>query len=153
MGIGVFLFSASCVVMGFTSDFWQLVVLRMGIALGEAVCRPAASSLIAEKFGWDPFHFKLRVLLSLVISSPESRGVATGIFSWGVYFGYGLAYIYGKYLTQADILGEGWRASYVIGGAPGVVIALAMLFTLRYTQPYTVFWKKKPNLQETKKFE
>ena len=80
-------------------------------------------------------HFKLRVLLFLLISSPESRGVATGIFSWGVYFGYGLAYIYGKYLTQADILGEGWRASYVIGGAPGVVIALAMLFTLRYIEP------------------
>ena len=83
-----------------------------------------------------PFNFIIRDLL---VFSPESRGVATGIFSWGVYFGYGLAYIYGKYLTQADILGEGWRDSYVIGGAPGVVIALAMLFTLRYTQPYNVF--------------
>ena len=31
---------------------------------------------------------------------PDSRGVANGIFSWGIYFGYGLAYIYGKYLTR-----------------------------------------------------
>ena len=33
-------------------------------------------------------------------SSADSRGVANGIFSWGIYFGYGLAYIYGKYLTR-----------------------------------------------------
>ena len=43
--------SVSCVLMGVSQEFWQLVVLRMGIALGEAVCRPAASSMIAEKFG------------------------------------------------------------------------------------------------------
>jgi len=116
MGIGVLLFSASCVVMGFAQDFWQLVVLRMGIALGEAVCRPAASSMIAEKFG------------------PESRGMANGIFSWGVYFGYGLAYIYGQYLTKADVLDQGWRSSYVIGGAPGIVIGLLILLTLRETR-------------------
>ena len=47
---GIILFSVCCVVMGFAQEFWQLVVLRVGIALGEAVCRPAASSLIAEKF-------------------------------------------------------------------------------------------------------
>ena len=49
--------------------------------------------------------------------------MANGIFSWGVYFGYGLAYIFGIYLTDLDVLGYGWRASYVIGGAPGILIA------------------------------
>ena len=51
MGVGICLFSVSCILMGVSNRFWQLVVLRMGIALGEAVCRPAASSLIAELFG------------------------------------------------------------------------------------------------------
>ena len=51
MGLGISLFSLSCILMGISNSFWQLVVLRMGIALGEAVCRPAASSLIAEMFG------------------------------------------------------------------------------------------------------
>jgi len=115
-GIGIILFSVCCVVMGFAQDFWQLVVLRVGIALGEAVCRPAASSLIAERF------------------SAENRGVANGIFSWGIYFGYGLAYIYGKYLSEADILGQGWRASYVIGGGPGIVIGVLILLILRETR-------------------
>ena len=57
--------------------------------------------------------------------------MANGIFSWGIYFGYGLAFIYGRYLSKADILGFGWRAAYVIGGAPGILIALAILFTIR----------------------
>ena len=51
MGLGISLFSVSCILMGISDSFWQLVVLRMGIALGEAVCRPAASSMIAEMFG------------------------------------------------------------------------------------------------------
>ena len=60
--------------------------------------------------------------------------MANGIFSWGIYFGYGLAYIYGKYLSEADILGQGWRASYVIGGAPGIVIGVLILLILRDTR-------------------
>lgn len=113
MGVGIMVFSLSCILMGISNAFWQLIVLRMGIALGEAVCRPAASSLIAEIF------------------SPDNRGVANGIFSWGVYFGYGMAYIFGIYLTEANILDYGWRASYVIGGAPGILISLAVLFTIK----------------------
>jgi len=113
MGVGILVFSTSCVLMGISNAFWQLIVLRMGIALGEAVCRPAASSLIAEIF------------------SPDNRGVANGIFSWGVYFGYGMAYIFGIYLTKANVLDYGWRSSYVIGGAPGILIALAILITIK----------------------
>ncbi len=28
------------------------------------------------------------------------RGLANGIFSWGVYYGYGLAFVFGIYITQ-----------------------------------------------------
>ncbi len=63
------------------------VILRMGIAAGEAVCRPTSGSLLADLF------------------SPSGRGLANGIFSWGVYYGYGLAFVIGIYMTQADILG------------------------------------------------
>jgi hypothetical protein len=33
---------------------------------------------------------------------PSARGLANGIFSWGVYYGYGLAYVVGIYLTQVS---------------------------------------------------
>ena len=70
MGAGVVVFSASLFLMGFANSYWQLVLLRMGIAAGEAVCRPVAGSLLFELF------------------SPSGRGLANGIFSWGVYYGY-----------------------------------------------------------------
>ena len=68
----------------------------------------------------DNYHFR-----------PDSRGVANGIFSWGVYFGYGLAYIFGIYLTDLDVLGYGWRASYVIGGAPGILVAALIFLAIK----------------------
>ena len=57
--------------------------------------------------------------------------MANGIFSWGVYFGYGLAYIFGIYLTDLNVLGYGWRASYVIGGAPGIIVGILIFLTIR----------------------
>ena len=60
---------AGCVTFqlsGVSSQYWQLVLLRMLTAAGEAALRPAGGSLIAELF------------------PPDQRGIANGIFSWGV---------------------------------------------------------------------
>lgn len=35
MAVGFLLFSLSCFLMGFSSSYWQLVILRMGIAAGK----------------------------------------------------------------------------------------------------------------------
>ena len=55
-------------------------------AAGEAVCRPISGGLIADVF------------------SPNARALANGVFSWGVYFGYGLAYVIGINLTSAGTI-------------------------------------------------
>ena len=99
--------------MGLATAYWQLVVLRMLIAAGESVCRPMASAVIADLF------------------SASARGVANGIFSWGVYLGFGLAFVLGINLTAADLLGRGWRAVYVVAGAPGLLAAATILLALR----------------------
>jgi len=116
--VGMFVFSSACLLMGFSTEFWQLVVLRMCIALGEAVCRPAATSIIADLF------------------SPNSRGVANGVFSWGIYFGYGMAFFFGITMIDFDsdvsiYKGEEWRTSYILAGAPGMVIAILIFFTIK----------------------
>lgn len=113
MACGVFVFSISLFLMGFAKTYWQLVVLRMGIAAGEAVCRPVSGSIIFEIF------------------SPAGRGLANGIFSWGVYFGYGLAFVFGIYLTDADILGYGWRSVYVGSALPGLIIAVLIALLMQ----------------------
>ena len=58
-------------------------------------------------------------------------GVANGVFSWGVYLGFGLAFVLGINLTQADLLGHSWRSTYVVSGVPGLVVAALILITLR----------------------
>jgi len=50
MAMGVIVFSLSLFLMGFSTSYWQLVLLRMGIAAGEAVCRPVAGSMLFELF-------------------------------------------------------------------------------------------------------
>lgn len=35
----------------------------------------------------------------------EKRGLALGIFNWGIYFGYGLSYAFGNFVTRANITG------------------------------------------------
>lgn len=50
-----------------------------------------------------------------------------GIFSWGVYLGYGFSFLFGIYLTQLDVAGYGWRSTYVLAAMPGFCLSLALL--------------------------
>ena len=48
----------------------------------------------------------------------STRGVANGIFSWGVYIGYGMTFLLGNYVGKMQLFGdyvEGWRAAFIIG--------------------------------------
>ena len=85
------------------------------------------------------------------IFTASHRGVANGIFSWGVYYGYGLAFVFGEicekiisrykqwsqcpssgiYITKADLLGYGWRAPYVLAALPGLLVSVLILLTFR----------------------
>jgi hypothetical protein len=52
--------------------------------------------------GMDPrirIHAKMSWIRNTGSSFPY-RGLANGIFSWGVYYGYGLAFVFGIYITQ-----------------------------------------------------
>ena len=92
LGLGLALCSAACASHALATKYWHLVLGRMAVAAGEAVLRPLAGALLAEAF------------------LPSSRGLANGIFSWGVYWGYGLAFLLGIDVTSMNILGLGWRA-------------------------------------------
>jgi len=82
------LFSLLTILMGVAQDVWQLVVLRMGIAFGEAACQVIPVSLVP------------------IILPKSLHGTALGIVNWGIYFGYGLSYVVGNYVPALDILGQ-----------------------------------------------
>lgn len=58
---------------GFAASLGQLFLCRMAVGIGEAALIPTALSLIADSF------------------TPAKRGMATGIFTMGVYIGTGLS--------------------------------------------------------------
>lgn len=54
------------------------------------------------------------------------RAFAMSFFNWGIYVGYGLAFIIGIYVTEENIFGKGWKISYYISGAPGILMAFLL---------------------------
>ena len=88
---------------------------------------------------------------------PESRGLANGIFSWGVYWGYGFAFLLGIQVnnkailisapthstqgTQLDMLGYGWRGPYVLAALPGLLTAALIILTLKVKKMSQIFFK------------
>lgn len=103
------LWSVAVALCGMAGSFVQLLLVRIGVAVGEAGCQPPALSLIADHFTRDEMpravsRYKLGWPLALLL----------GFFSAG-------------WLNEF----YGWRATFVILGLPGLVLAALARMTLR----------------------
>jgi MFS family permease len=103
------LWSLMAALCGAAASFAQLFMFRSGVGIGEAGAGPASHSLISDYFR------KLE------------RPVALGIFSLGVPLGTFLGIYLGGILV--DLVG--WRWTFVALGAPGLLLALLVLLTIR----------------------
>ncbi|WP_086786619.1 spinster family MFS transporter [Crossiella equi] len=84
--------------------FWSLLLVRLGVGVGEASYAPAASSLIADLY------------------PPNKRARATGIFMLGLPIGLTLAYFTVGGIAEAF---GSWRAPFLLAAVPGLLLALA----------------------------
>ena len=41
--------------------------------------------------------------------------------------GYGLAFLFGIYITDMDVMGYSWRSTYILAGLPGLVLSPILL--------------------------
>lgn len=103
------LWSAMVAVCGLVSNYGQLLLVRVGVAVGEAGCVPPAQSLISEYF------------------DRAERPKAMAIYSLCGPIALVLGYLAGGWLVEKF----GWRATFVIIGVPGVLIAVLVKYTLR----------------------
>ena len=118
---GVVAWSVSTVLSGFASSFWMLLLLRSGVALGEAVLTPAAVSLIADLF------------------PRERRGLPVAVFTSVAGFMTIGSYVVGAMMV--DLAGavshavglEPWQMTFVFVGLPGLL--LGGIFALTATVP------------------
>jgi MFS family permease len=114
------LMTASC---GLARNFVQMLLLRMGVGVGEASLSPAAYSIITDYF------------------PPKRRATAISVYSMGIYIGSGIAFIVGGLVAGLASAQENWvlplvgstrpwQVVFFIVGLPGVFLSLLM-YTIR----------------------
>lgn len=118
--VGILFWSAATAACGMAKMYWQFLLCRIGVGVGEAALSPAAYSLIADSF------------------PAERRATAISVYSMGVYLGSGLAFLVGGLVIQfasaqgdvtLPVLGEvrPWQLIFLILGVAGVLFTLLML--------------------------
>lgn len=101
--------SAMTMICGAAMNYWQLLLARMMVGVGEAGGAPAALSIIADIF------------------ERGRRATAMSIFALGP----PLATVISLSVGTLIVHEYGWRTTLVVAGMPGVVLALLMLAVIR----------------------
>jgi len=106
------LWSGATALCGLATNFWFLLLARIGTAVGEAGGTPPSQSLISD-------YFPLK-----------ERGTALALYALGVPFGAMLGSGLGGWSNQLF----GWRLTFILIGAPGLLVALLVRLTVREPQ-------------------
>lgn len=117
---GILVWSIMTSLSATARQYWQLLLFRLGVGVGEAALSPAGMSMLADLF---PKHRLAR---------------AIAVYSAGGTIGTGLAYIIGGFMMNlfpaqsslpVPLLGEirGWQMIFLVLGIPGILVALLAL--------------------------
>ena len=117
---GVFVWSVMTMLCGLSRTFWQVLLARMGVGVGEATLGPATISLVGDYFP--------RPTIPLALS----------VFQTGAIMGSGLAFIIGGVVLgvvqdapplQLPVVGPlgAWQQTFLYVGAPGILLAILLL--------------------------
>lgn len=124
IAVGMTMWSAFTALSGFVTNAIQLFVARILVGVGEAAGAAPAQALLSDYFPAD------------------KRATALSIFQGGVYWGSMLGLVVGGLLVDAI----GWRMTFVVVGAPGLLIALVVRLTVR--EPIRGQFEPPRNLEE-----
>jgi predicted MFS family arabinose efflux permease len=103
------IWSAFTVACGLSIKYWQLLLSRMGVGIGEAGGTPPSSAILADYF------------------PAVRRPMAFTVFALGAPIGAWL----GADLAAMSAHAFGWRAAFLVLGVPGIVLGLVVFFTVR----------------------
>ncbi len=120
-------------VTGFTKGYFDLLLARVGVGIGEAGGTPACNAIIAYYFPAD------------------RRSMAMTVFALGAPIG---AWLGSDIAGYVSIL-HGWRSAFLVLGIPGLILALVILLTIKEPQRGrldAVVEEKSPTVMETLRF-
>lgn len=119
--VSVTIWSMATAACGMALHYWQLLLARIGVGVGEAGLNPSATSMLTDLF-------------------PRDRlTTAMAVYSIGATIGSGTAYLFGGMIVDMvaqaptyalPLIGEvrSWQAVFFMIGVPGVALAL-IVFT------------------------
>jgi len=124
--VGVAAWSVMTALSGVVQNYFQLLLARIGIGIGESTITPCAHSMMSDAL------------------PPEKLGRGYAIYQMGSVLGAALAFIVGGgLLGWADqawpngidipLIGSiySWQVVFIILGAPGILIAIIFYFTIQ----------------------
>ena len=126
---GVFIWSLTTALCGLAGKFWQLLILRMGVGLGESALLPSTLSLLTDYF------------------SPKRRATPTSAFLLGAPFGIGLSFVIGGYLlklAEEIAAAPGWQDVMIIGGTAAWQLVLLFLGVVGMLMTLALFTVREP---------
>lgn len=103
------LWSVAVVLCGFATSFLQLVLIRIGVGVGEAGCKPPALSLLSDYF------------------SRAERPGAIAQYELGWPLALTVGYFTAGWINQV----YGWRVTFIALGLPGLLLAGVASLTIR----------------------
>ncbi len=109
LSVALAIWSVMTAACGFAVSFATMFVARMGVGIGEAGGLPSTHALVADYF---PPQRRSSALAAIAVAS--SIGAILGLAVGGV---------------VSDRFG--WRAAFWVGGAPGLLLALLAIVTIR----------------------
>ncbi|HEY4327991.1 MAG TPA: MFS transporter [Mucilaginibacter sp.] len=107
VSLGLWSLMTAC--SGLARNFFQLLMARVGVGVGEAGGSPPAHAMISDYF------------------PPAKRSTALSIYSAGIYFGILIGFLFGGYLNQH----LGWRTAFFVIGTPGIIFSLLFYVTVK----------------------
>jgi predicted MFS family arabinose efflux permease len=118
--------SAMTALCGFAQNFLQLMLARIGVAVGEAGASPPTHSMLADLYP----HGK--------------RAVALAIYSCGVPVGILVGLAAGGWINEAF----DWRTAFFVVGLPGILLAVVFGLVVREpTRSYSVAKEDRPSIR------
>src|SRR5262245_6127322 len=106
LAVGVTLWSLLTFGSGLAWNFWSLLVMRLGVGIGEASCAPTSSSLIGD------------------LVPPERRARAMALFMLGLPIGLALSFLVSSAIAERSR----WQNAFFVAGIPGLPLAVLALF-------------------------
>lgn len=109
LAVSVFFWSAMTALCGAVTNFWQMLLCRVGVGAGEASFTPASNSLIGDHF---PPTRRATALSIIQLGSPISALISALVIS-------------------VIVAHWGWRGAFIAAGLPGLLLAFLVWFGLR----------------------